>query len=412
MTRLQRISFPNRIFCVAATNTGYIYLETREDWYSKDATFICYDLSGSLLWEKTLSSPTPCLLKVAFDSVWIGSGTTLYQFELDGTLQNNFSLDWIDNRILGSFVVHTDGFYVCSVQSDGYTYQLPDKAVEPQILHYSLDGTLRWTVNLPINPIEYDGVIEAGTHTNWNIQPKQAWQPRDWRPDGRSDPILLSDDRLIVSYVEYSSGVGVTYCLNTENGGLLWTTSPQPLGTRAFSRDGHFLIGAQGYGAFDTWLYDGDGTTLNHWPSHGNVVIAPGGEIRVVEMENVLPSRMHFSVFEPTGEVRKGPHLKRYYTTYPVLDSNGTTFFWRDGELIAVDDRLEKHVLYAEPTTESYTAVLSQALIPNTDKLVFSRDNEIWVFETECAQLANSVWPCASGNLGGNPIFSSQRQEN
>ncbi len=129
---------------------------------------------------------------------------------------------------------------------------------------------------------------------------------------------------------------------------MIWTTRPGPTGSKAIVAPGQFLIGSQGYGAFETCLYDRDGAVKQRWPSHGYSVLTETGQICLVEMENVLPSKMHFSILERDGSVTRGPHPDDYYTTYPVLTCDNAIAFWRGGALILIDAELRNHVLYAD----------------------------------------------------------------
>src|SRR5262249_59762875 len=129
-------------------------------------------------------------------------------------------------------------------------------------------------------------------------------------------------------------------CRDGAGGGTLWAPEPRPEAGVALVGSDEFLRGVQGYGAFDLYLHDREGKERQHWSSHAEVVVTGAGEMRGVEMENVLPSRMHFSVLKQDGTVCKGPHLEGYYTTYPVLNRQGVAAFWRYGKLRAVDPSL------------------------------------------------------------------------
>ena len=165
---------------------------------------------------------------------------------------------------------------------------------------------------------------------------------------------------------------------------------------------GRFLIGAQGYGAFETYLYDAVNGLECKWATHGYWVVRENGEVRLVEMENVLPSRMHISILEAGGRFRRGPHLEGYYTTYPFITSVGELVFARNGELCVVDKRLKKHVLYRDPIlSKCYGRMLREP----GGKLVFTAENELWLVDAGIAEMAKSPWPCGGGNPGDNPVW-------
>ncbi|CAM5262045.1 putative protein OS=Streptomyces microflavus OX=1919 GN=Smic_43830 PE=4 SV=1 [Streptomyces microflavus] len=61
------------------------------------------------------------------------------------------------------------------------------------------------------------------------------------------------------------------------------------------------------------------------------------------ELENCLPSTSRFRQLAPDNTLVDGPPLTGYYTSYPSMDQAGTTVFWRNGRLLAVDADLTPH---------------------------------------------------------------------
>jgi len=139
-------------------------------------------------------------------------------------------------------------------------------------------GTTRWSTHLPVGDVEYEGIVEMSVESGWQPRPKKAWRPGDWQPSYH-EPLLLSGDRLLASYFEMSSGIGCSYCLNALDGRLLWTTPLRPSSSLAIADEGEFLVGVQGYGAFDTYRYGRDGTVQPHWPSHAYLLVRENGKI-------------------------------------------------------------------------------------------------------------------------------------
>jgi hypothetical protein len=128
------------------------------------------------------------------------------------------------------------------------------------------------------------------------------------------------------------------------------------------------------------------------------------GTIRGPESENTLPSRSRFRVFNPDGSMRDGSPLTGYYTSYPALDADGTAVFWRDGALLATDVGLHQHELF---TMTDDRAVMSRVLLLEHGTVAFALDNELLIFRgTGLARLADGPWPCADGNIRGNPAIS------
>jgi hypothetical protein len=125
------------------------------------------------------------------------------------------------------------------------------------------------------------------------------------------------------------------------------------------------------------------------------------GAIRGPESENRFPSRSLFRVLNGDGSLRDGPPLSGYYTTYPALDADGNVVFWRDGKLLAIDSDLRIRVLFAQDDTR---AVMSKVLLLDHGKIVLALDDELLTFRnTGIGPLDTGPWPCADGNIQGNP---------
>lgn len=269
-------------------------------------------------------------------------------------------------------------------------------------------GSVLWSTTLPVGALGYQGVVEAGVHTGWETQPKRPWRPESWEPIryGGSEPLLMSGDRLLASFFEFPrSGIGCCYGLDAVSGSLLWVTEPAPTHTLAVAGPGRFYQGLQGYGAFETRLLGPDGAILRRWEVHGYLVIDAGGVVRCVEMENVLPARMRYSLLLPNRDVRRGPLLEGYYTTYPLVSREGVVAFWRNGELVLIDDRMDRHVIDSDPSATK-EGVLSRMLLSPWGSLVFAIGHEVRVVDVDLGPLAESPWPCGGGNVQNNPVWA------
>ncbi|MFJ3723771.1 hypothetical protein ACIPYQ_14515 [Streptomyces sp. NPDC090045] len=106
---------------------------------------------------------------------------------------------------------------------------------------------------------------------------------------------------------------------------------------------GRFLLGLEGYDAFDTWEYDRDGTLVDSWRSYGHYVIGTG--IRVVETDRNLPTRGRVVRLLPGGTVERGPLLTDPQAPRPLVLTDGTILVLDAGVLRAVSRRLEDSVL-------------------------------------------------------------------
>jgi hypothetical protein len=155
----------------------------------------------------------------------------------------------------------------------------------------------------------------------------------------------VSGDRVLAVFADMPrTGMGVGYCLDLATGALVYTTPAAPYG-RLFPGplDGQFVIGMQGYGWFNTMLVDRDGDVLLTWKSHG--IVISRDPLRVVELENQVPSRSHIATLRRDGSVQRGAHLPGYYTSPVVVAPDGTAVFWRDDAVIRASpdgDRIER----------------------------------------------------------------------
>lgn len=382
MVQLKRIPLPAFAQSIVMSPNGLVYVGMAKNrWQDKTGTILCFDLDGVRLWEKQYPSMYPQSLKLdQSGDIWLASDTHLRKYDTTGNPIADYEIDWADYGAMGGFIVAQDGYYVCS-RLQSYDFE------GPSVRRYLSDGSLVWQSALPKGPSDRKRHKEYG------------WRPH---PSGYDQPLTLSGPILIARYRNDISGVGQVYGLDSSTGQHRWSTPTQPTAPVAIATEGRFLIGSQGYGNFDTCLYDESGT-VQHWSSSGFILITEAGEIRCVEMRNTSEP-MHFCILKTDGVIRKGPHLSSYYTAYPVLDDNSAAVFWRDGKLLAVDRDLQLHVLYEDAGHMRFTSY-SRILLFEGHKLVFGSGQELWIFDVDLAPMARSPWPCQFGNLEGNPVF-------
>ncbi|MFB6557915.1 hypothetical protein ACFCYH_03215 [Streptomyces sp. NPDC056400] len=106
---------------------------------------------------------------------------------------------------------------------------------------------------------------------------------------------------------------------------------------------GRFVLGLEGYDAFDTWAYDRDGTPYDSWRSYGHYVVGTG--IRVVETDRTVPTSSRVVRLLPGGTVERGPSLSDPQAPEPLVLTDGTILVLDAGVLRAVGRRLEDTVL-------------------------------------------------------------------
>lgn len=235
----------------------------------------------------------------------------------------------------------------CAYVGDGFVFgwQHADHApMRPPVLERAdLDGTSRWSATLPVGPIAYEGVVTMRADEGWTTRPMDAWVPETWFVT--SPALTLSGDAVLACFTEMPrSGIGYGYVVSLADGALRFATKRGPVSNVAPLGGGAFLVGYQGYGAFETLRYERDGRVSQCWPSHGHYLVAPD-DLRVIELENVLPSKMHLARLQPGGRVTKGDWLDGYYTSPPLHARDGTAYFFRKGAILAarglsIDQRL------------------------------------------------------------------------
>jgi hypothetical protein len=213
----------------------------------------------------------------------------------------------------------------------------------PILERVSNEGRVRWSTTLPIEGIAYKGLVEMRADKEWRPQAKAPWIPKRWR--AKWSALKISGDAILTCFDEMpGSGIGFGYVLSLDDGSLRFTTKTGPISEVAPLGDGSFLVGYQGYGAFETLRYTRDGSVDDHWATHGYYLVAPD-DVRVIEMENTLPSTMHLARLTAGGAVTRGVWLDGYYTSPPYLHTDGTAFFFRNGAFCAARDVVIKERL-------------------------------------------------------------------
>jgi hypothetical protein len=230
---------------------------------------------------------------------------------------------------LSAFAGVDDGFLFVW-QHDVRTPMCP-----PILERVSFDSTIRWSVTLPVEPIAYEGVVSMRADEGWKIRPMDPWMPKTWLSTSRT--LAVSDDAALACFSEMPrSGIGLGYVVSLADGSLRFTTQTGPISQVAPIGGGAFLVGYQGYGAFETLWYDRDGSVPERWPSHGYYLV--GDNVRVIELENTLPSKMHLGRLLLGGKVTRGDWLDGFYTSRPFLEVDGTAYFFRKGAVLAARD--------------------------------------------------------------------------
>jgi opacity protein-like surface antigen len=265
----------------------------------------------------------------------------------------------------------------------------------PRVARYGSDGRVVWSTDVDLGEIAQHMVVTDGQIHRKRRRPRTIVMTQ-WQP------LMVSADRVAVTYEDYSSGVCVTFFLDTASGALVSRTRPAPQGLKAIVAPGEFLIGTHGYSASSTTRYDRSGQALRQWASHGMMLVDRHGGIRGPEYENSRRSQSRFRELIGDGTLVDGPVLSGFYTTYPALDSVGTAVFWRDGRLITVDAKFEERELFAGGDDRQ---VMDRVLLLAEGRVVFTLGGELLIFGgTGLGALDSGVWACGDGGLCGNPV--------
>ena len=196
---------------------------------------------------------------------------------------------------------------------------------------FGSDGPLDVRVSVDGDRITADGEhvvrLDADGHVKWRT-------PTGNRPRSAH----VSGDRLLVltdSFEYHAWGfLGPALLLDLAEGRLVAELRGErcaPLG------DGRFVLGLEGYDAFDTWLHERDGSRIRTWRSYGHYVPDPDGTVRVVECDRRSPTSSRVVRLLPDGTVTRGPQLTVGQTPAPAVLPDGTLVVLDAGVLRTVD---------------------------------------------------------------------------
>jgi hypothetical protein len=262
--------------------------------------------------------------------------------------------------LISRFICLADGFLV-ALHEDGSS--IKDVV---SVARIDENGVVMWRTMLEVPP-ELTSSMLGDRRTTWDMGLV------------RGDPIVAGAHLTVVGACDYSSGIGCRYALALDSGEVAWRTEPRPWSY--VTSTGHsWLLGQQGYGAFEIREVAHDGSELERWPSDGYVALLPTSAIHVIELENVLPSRTHASALLPGGVVRRGAHLPEFYTSRPALTADGELVFWRNGKLQVVDSELRQRTLAPAPSGEIFP---SRMHLTAEGTLAFTLGNRLWVEESD-----------------------------
>jgi len=356
-------------------------------------------LDKGILWEYKTSDFKPNELRISDNGdAYISNGNEIRQISDDGEIQKSIIFKIDSDQEIGSFVLLKDGFLI--------TLQGKDKP-NAKVQRTAFDGEIIWESPISTKDISYKGLVQMSAKDDWKAKEMPPWNPKSWNCLINNE-IIISEENVLVNYFEFpGSGIGMSFCLSIETGDIVWTTKPAPFESICGLKGGKFLIGHQGYGAFDTNLYNKEGKIIERWKSVGTSVVNSNDEIFAIEMDNHSDSKLHFVELKKGNEVKKGRRIPGYYIVHPVLDDLGNVIFWRNNELVIVDNKGNLHKLFAiKPTERDWTS--NRMLLHQSGILVFSVNENLYVLKTTLGRLDQGSWSCKYSNNERNPIIKKE----
>ena len=110
--------------------------------------------------------------------------------------------------------------------------------------------------------------------------------------------------------------------------------------------NGMFIVGLEGYDAFDSWLYNQNGEIVQTWRSYGHYVIDQSNNIRVIEQDRTNPTQSHVVNLRMDGSIEKGEKLITSSASEPVLTLENDIIFENSGVIRVINSDLKEIARY------------------------------------------------------------------
>ncbi|MEM7370282.1 MAG: hypothetical protein AAF587_16865 [Bacteroidota bacterium] len=390
------ILLPGYIQTYALTSHGFLYgLTASMDRQSSRLRLIGKSLTDSGQWEAPFEFTHPVELRVDQDHhAWIAQRSDILVVDPSGTIVRQISFEMEEDQEIGSFLLEQNCLYI---QVQGNQVSPPHAC----ILKTTLSGRTVWETPIDAGKIAYQGVVYASVATGWKTEPMPAWDPTTWISSSNQG-IQLSENRLLVSYQDISSGIGRSYCLDSVHGTILWESPNGPSGGIVCTGNGEFVIQQFGYGAMDTNLYTSDGHLKQHWRTTGPIVIDSKGNLLLSEWTPGEEGAHSLVELNPDGTISRICALPGYWMVRPLIDEHDTLICWRNEQLQVVDAYGKQFVLSSKPL-ENYFAHANRMLLYGQGTLIFGLDQYLYILHTNLGRIGQSNWPCHMGNMRRNP---------
>jgi hypothetical protein len=226
------------------------------------------DLSGTVLWERRFDGQPSSPRISDRGTVWVahrdGDGYVVTELDLGGSVLRTVVLEHEANEHLGAFVVVAEDICVAWLPAEFAHIVAPGRV--PRVSRYGGDGRAVRSTDVDLGEIAQHTVVTDG-QVRWKRRRPRTIVMAQWQP------LMVSADRVAATYEDYSSGVCVTFFLDTASGEPVSQARPTPQGLKAIVAPGEFLIGTDGYSASSTTHYDRSGQALQQWASHGMMLV-------------------------------------------------------------------------------------------------------------------------------------------
>lgn len=280
------------------------------------------------LWSTALR-PDALGVIVRGDRFWVFDPTGIGVYDLDGAPTRRVDLSLPDGMRVGGAAPTVGGVVIAMEHDEEHP------VAHPVLMRIDEGGAVQWISHLPMDGVAL-GRVESRASDRWAInkrQPVTTWHCSYFK----GGTVVSSREAVLAVFRDMPrSGIGMGYVVSVDDGGARYTTKMGPIDQVAALEGGEFLVGYQGYGAFETHRYGADGTLADLWRSQGHYVVRDQ-DIRVVELRND-GGAMHLTRLAPGRTVARGARLNGYYTSRPCTSADGLLLFFRHGFVYAARD--------------------------------------------------------------------------
>lgn len=386
--------------------------KTQSSGYSRKTLF-GISLKKGIIWRTEISItevnnqinlPEPNDLKIDKNGfAWTCCFNQLIQIDSSGKIIKRITIYLDEDQEIGKFLILDSGFIVL-LQTN-----INSRKINVKLLRINNNGNLVWETKIIPKVIKNKGITQVTDFENWTPYESPPWEPREWL----NLDILVSFDKLVASFFEYSSGIGICYYIDIFTGEIEWETEPDPMPHIICLDNGKLLSGFSGYDSFDTFLYNKKGEIIQKWDIAGNYLISQNNTIFLFSTMYSEPGKLfYFYELLRDGSKKGYFHIRflnnrsGYNYIFPAIDEFGNIIFWLENELIAVNNNLNEHILFKLDTEKKQLS--DRILLSEKGTIICAVENNLIVVKTNLGKLANSPWPCKYGNLERNPVINEK----